>query len=109
MSQKPCKEAIVTKSLDGRITSWTPSAEAMFGYTEAQATGKHISIIIPFDYQDEEYEILDRLKSGGLIEECVTVRRCREGKLLRVRMSAHRICNHGGKLVEIRNTFRLAE
>lgn len=99
------QSAIVIKSLDGRITSWDNSAEQMFGYTAAEAIGKHISIIIPFDYQDEEYEILDRLKDSETAEAIETVRRCREGSLLRVRMTASPIFNEERKLVGLQNVF----
>jgi PAS domain S-box-containing protein len=102
-------EAVVHKSLDGRITSWTASAAAMFGYTGEQARGKHISIIIPFDYQDEEYDILDRIKNGAKRVECETVRRCREGLLIRVRMTAVPVQGAGGKLTEIKITYRLLD
>lgn len=101
--------AVVVKSLDGRITVWTPGAEAMFGYTQAQAMGKHISIIIPFDYQDEEYDILDRIKLDRRPVACATVRRSRDGVLLSVRMHVSPECGDDGKICAIRNEFRLVE
>ena len=102
-------EAVVIKSLDGRITLWTPGAEAMFGYTAAQAMGKHISIIIPFDYQDEEYDILDRIKLDRRPVSCATVRRSRDGVLLRVKMHVSPECGEDGKICAIRNEFRLIQ
>jgi PAS domain S-box-containing protein len=109
MSKKQTQQAVVTKALDGRITSWTPSAEAMFGYSAKEATGKHISIIIPFDYQDEEYEILDRIKLGQKHLECLTVRRGRDGRLLKVKMTVTPLYNDDGKVATIRNEFQLVE
>jgi PAS domain S-box-containing protein len=109
MSQNLRQTATVTKALDGRITSWTASAQAMFGFTEAEAAGKHISIIIPFDYQDEEYDILDRIKHGQQSMECVTVRRCRDGGLLRIKMQVSPVHNNDGKLVAVCNQFELLE
>jgi PAS domain S-box-containing protein len=107
MSQDNFIEATITKSLDGRITSWPPSAEAIFGYSRAEAIGRHVSIIIPFDYQDEEYDILDSLKHGQSVPERETIRRCKQGNLLRVNLAAEAICNSIGKIIAVKNHVRL--
>ena len=54
-------DAIVAKDLDGVITTWNRGAERLFGYTAEETIGKPITILIPHDRQDEEYEILDRI------------------------------------------------
>lgn len=91
--------ALIQKSLDGRITAWNDVAERMFGYSAAEAIGKHISIVIPFDYQDEEYELLDRLKKEDYLEVRRTVRRSKAGRLFSVMLSATPIRNEEGKIV----------
>src|SRR5499427_3179978 len=57
-------DAIVSKNLDGIITSWNKGAEHVFGYTAEEAVGQPITIIIPQDRQDEERTILTRIRRG---------------------------------------------
>lgn len=101
--------ALIRKSLDGRITSWNDGAEKMFGYTATEAIGKHISIVIPFDWQDEEYMLLDRLKAEDYLEVHQTVRRTKEGIFLKVRLSATPVRDEGGKIVGALKKVELVE
>lgn len=91
--------AYISKSLDGRITAWDQGAEDMFGYTAVEALTKPISIVIPFDFQDEEYELLDKLKAENYHEVCETVRRRKDGTFLMVKLSAVPIRDEGGKII----------
>jgi PAS domain S-box-containing protein len=91
--------AVISKSLDGRITAWNAAAERMFGFTAEEALGKHISIIIPFDYQDEEYELLDRLKREDFLEVRRTVRRAKTGEFFEVMLSATPIRDEAGRII----------
>ncbi|MEZ0224737.1 MAG: PAS domain-containing protein [Alphaproteobacteria bacterium] len=91
--------AMISKSLDGRITAWNAAAERMFGFPAEEALGKHISIIIPFDYQDEEYELLDRLKQEDFLEVRCTVRRAKSGEFFEVMLSATPIRDEAGKII----------
>src|SRR3984885_6967538 len=75
-------DAIVSKNLDGVITSWNKGAERIFGYTAEEAVGKHISLIIPADRQDEETEILRRIRAGHRVDHFETVRQRKDGTLL---------------------------
>src|SRR5687768_9191223 len=61
-------DAIVSKTLDGVITSWNRAAERVFGYSEAEAVGQKIFLIIPDDRREEEKKVLDRLRQGHKIE-----------------------------------------
>jgi PAS domain S-box-containing protein len=91
--------AFISKGLEGKITSWDSGAEKIFGYSPDEAIGKHISIIIPFDYQDEEYELLDKLKQEDYLEVRETVRRRKDGSFLKVKLSATPIRDGEGKIV----------
>ena len=95
------KLAYINKSLDGRITSWDAGAEEIFGYTAQEAITKHISIIIPFEFQDEEYELLDRLKAEDYHEVRETVRRTKAGRFVMVRLSSTPIRNESEKIIGV--------
>ena len=70
-------DAIVSKTLDGVITSWNTSAERLFGYSATEAVGQSIFLIIPDDRRAEEDDILARLRKGEKIDHFETVRRQR--------------------------------
>ena len=65
--QTPSDDAVVSKSLDGIITSWNRGAERIFGYPAAEAIGQLITIVLPVDRQSEEREILTRIRRGERI------------------------------------------
>src|SRR5437867_13371772 len=67
-------DAIVSKTLDGVITSWNRAAQAMFGWTAAEAVGQRITLIIPRERWPEEDEVLARVCKGESIDHCDTVR-----------------------------------
>jgi PAS domain S-box-containing protein len=68
-------DAIISKNLDGIITSWNMSAERIFGYHPEEAIGQHITLIIPPERYPEESDILARLRRGERIDHFHTVRR----------------------------------
>jgi PAS domain S-box-containing protein len=70
-------DVIVSKTLDGIITSWNPTAERILGYTPDEAIGNHIRLIIPADRWAEEDEVLARIRRGEKVEhfETATVQR----------------------------------
>src|SRR4029079_9846613 len=80
-------DVIITKPLDGVITSWNRGAEKIFGYTAEEAVGRSITIVIPEDRRDEETEVLRRLRLGQKIDHFETVRRSRDGRLLDVSLT----------------------
>jgi PAS domain S-box-containing protein len=75
-------DAIVSKNLDGVITSWNKSAERLFGYSPEEAIGQRISFIIPADRQYEEVMILERIRRGDRIEHFDTIRVRKDGTLV---------------------------
>ena len=72
-------DAIISKDLNGVITSWNKSAARLFGYTAAEAVGQSVTILIPPDRLDEEPRILDRLRRGERVDHFETVRRHKDG------------------------------
>src|SRR5918993_5765511 len=67
-------DAIISKTLDGVITSWNNSAERLFGYTADEAIGQPMTLIIPRERRDEENEILRRIRSGQRVRHFETIR-----------------------------------
>ena len=92
-------DAIVSKNLDGIITSWNKGAERIFGYTAEQAIGQPITIVIPADRQNEEREILTRIRRGERIDHFETVRQRRHGSLITVSLTVSPVKNAEGKII----------
>jgi PAS domain S-box-containing protein len=92
-------DAIVSKNLDGIITSWNKGAERLFGYTVEEAVGQPITIVIPQDRQDEERTILTRIRRGERIEHFETVRQRKHGSLIWVSLTISPVKNAEGKIV----------
>jgi PAS domain S-box-containing protein len=92
-------DAIVSKTLDGIITTWNIGAERMFGYRADEVIGKPITILIPPSSLDEEPEILARLRRGERIEHYETVRRRKEGSLLDVALTVSPVKDANGKII----------
>jgi len=92
-------DAIVSKSLDGIVTSWNWGAERIFGYTAAEAVSQPISIVIPADRQSEEREILTRIKRGERIDHFETIRQRKDGTLIAVSLSVSPVKDVNGKIV----------
>src|ERR1044071_7051147 len=84
-------DAIISKTLEGIITSWKQGAERIFGFTAEEAVGKPITIIIPPDHLDEEPHILARLRAGERIEHFETVRQRKDGKRLDIDRKSTRL------------------
>nr|WP_237681244.1 PAS domain S-box protein [Agrobacterium tumefaciens] len=92
-------DAIISKDLSGTIVSWNNAAERMFGYSEAEAVGQLIYLIVPDSKRDEEAEILRRLKLGERIETFETTRRHRSGQLVPISITISPIKSREGQLV----------
>ena len=75
-------DAIISKNLDGVITTWNKGAERIFGHTPEEAIGQHITLIIPHDRREEETEILARLRRGEQVDHFHTVRMRKDGSTL---------------------------
>jgi PAS domain S-box-containing protein len=89
-------DAIVSKGLDGTILSWNRGAELLYGYQAEEAIGQPISLILPSDRQNEEEEILERIRQGGRVKHFESVRRNKNGKLLPVSLTVSPIRDSKG-------------
>lgn len=92
-------DAIISKTLDGVVTSWNAGAERLFGYTSLEAVGQHISFIIPLDRLDEEASILERLRAGQRIEHFDTVRQRKDGTEIDISLTISPVRDSTGKVV----------
>lgn len=93
------EDAIVSKTLDGVITSWNRSAERLFGYTANEAIGQHITLIIPENRLSEEDLIIDKIKSGERIEHFDTVRMRKDKKEVHIALTISPVRDPSGKIV----------
>ena len=92
-------DAIVSKDLDGIVTSWNRAAERMFGYSAAEAIGRSIRMIIPADRNHEEDAVLARIRSGDSVDHYETIRRRKDGTLLAVSLTVSPIRNDAGEII----------
>src|SRR3984893_11490443 len=92
-------DAIVSKTLEGVITSWNAGAERLFGYTAKEAIGQPISMIIPLDRRDEETRILARLRQGEPIDQFDTVRVRKDGVKVEISLSISPVRDAAGKII----------
>jgi PAS domain S-box-containing protein len=92
-------DAIVSKNLDGVITSWNKAAERVFGYTAEEAVGKSVTILIPPERQDEEPVILERIRRGERIDHYETIRQRKDGSLISISLTVSPVKNAQGKIV----------
>ncbi len=92
-------DAIISKTLDGVITSWNKGAERIFGYTAEEAIGRHVSLLIPDDLQDEEGIIIGRIRSGQRIDHYETTRKRKDGQLLDISLTVSPIKGPDGDIV----------
>ncbi|HEU5460385.1 MAG TPA: PAS domain S-box protein [Pyrinomonadaceae bacterium] len=93
------EDAIISKTLDGIITSWNKAAERIFGYTADEVIGKPVTMLIPEGHLDEEPAILARLRAGDRIEHYETVRIGKGGKLIDISLTVSPIRGPKGEIV----------
>ncbi len=92
-------DAIVSKGLNGIITSWNRGAERLFGYTADEVIGEPITIIIPPDRLGEEPEILGRIRNGERVSHYETTRRRKDGTLVDISLTVSPICDEAGAII----------
>jgi PAS domain S-box-containing protein len=92
-------DAIVSKDLNGIVTSWNKGAEKLFGYTAEEMVGRPIATLIPRDRLNEEPMILKRIARGEAIDEYETVRQRKDGSQVWVSLSVSPVTNGEGRIV----------
>jgi PAS domain S-box-containing protein len=92
-------DAIISRDLDGIITSWNKGAERIFGHLAEEVIGKPITILIPPDRHDEESAMLERIRRGERVEHYETVRQCKHGRLIDISLTVSPIRNIHGKVI----------
>lgn len=92
-------DAIIAKTLDGVISAWNAAAERMFGYTEHEAIGQPITMIIPPDLYDEEHDILRRLRAGEPVQHYETVRVTKAGERIDVSLTISPLRDSAGRII----------
>jgi PAS domain S-box-containing protein len=92
-------DAIISKDLNGVITSWNKSAERLFGYSAQEAVGRSITILIPPDRRHEEPEILARLKRGERMDHFETVRVRKDGSRLEISLTISPLKDSTGRVI----------
>ncbi|HEY0099883.1 MAG TPA: ATP-binding protein, partial [Pyrinomonadaceae bacterium] len=92
-------DAIISKTLDGIITSWNDGARRIFGYMAEEVIGKPVLILIPPEHQDEEPNILARIRRGERIEHYETLRMRKDGTLVDISLTVSPIKGADGRII----------
>lgn len=92
-------DAIISKRLDGTIISWNDSAQRIFGYSAEEMIGQTIMRLIPEGRQNEEAEIIQRLKQGRHVDHFETKRLTKDGRLLDLSLTISPIRGHNGQVI----------
>src|ERR1700745_3284446 len=92
-------DAIVSKTLDGVITSWNRGAEQMFGYSAAEAVAQYITLIIPAERHAEEDNVLAHIRRGEKIDHYETVRQAKDGRKINISLTVSPIRDGQGRIV----------
>ena len=93
------EDAIVGKSLDGKIRSWNAGAERLYGYSASEVLGQPVRILIPPEQHDELPEILEKLKRDERVQHYETIRVRKDGRRINVSISISPVKDSEGKIV----------
>jgi PAS domain S-box-containing protein len=92
-------DAIISKTLQGIITSWNNAAERIFGYSPEEAIGQSVLMLIPPEHHNEEPEIINRIKKGEKIDHYETVRLTKDGRYIDISLTVSPIREESGKII----------
>ena len=99
-------DAIVSKTLDGIVTSWNRGAERLFGYSAAEAIGQSILLIVPADRHSEEADVLRRIRGGQSVDHFETVRRRKDGTQIEISLTVSPVRDSLGRIIGASKTAR---
>ena len=99
-------DAIISKTLDGRILSWNPAAERLYGYTATEAIGQPVMMLIPPDRPDEEPQIIERIRRGERVDHYETVRLRKGSTLIAVSLTVSPLKDAQGRIIGASNIAR---
>src|SRR5260221_13035125 len=94
-----CQDAIVGKTLDGKVVSWNSGAEALYGYSAAEMVGREVSVLVPSDRMNDLTQIYERVKRGERVERFETVRVRKNGTAVEGWLTISPLKNSQGKVV----------
>ena len=92
-------DAIISKDLQGNVTSWNRGAERLFGYRAEDIIGRPVSLLIPWDRRDEESHILERIRRGESIDHYETIRRRKDGTDVAISLTVSPLVDAHGKVI----------
>jgi PAS domain S-box-containing protein len=92
-------DAIVSKTLDGIVTSWNPAAEKLFGYSAQEIIGRPIATLAPPDRENEMPAILERIRRGEKVDHFETIRRRKDGSLVDISLTVSPIRDERGRIL----------
>jgi PAS domain S-box-containing protein len=93
------EDAIVSKTLDGIITSWNEAARRLFGYTQEEIIGKHITILIPDDRLNEEELIISKIRNNERLEHFETIRKTKSGEEIQISLTVSPMKNSRNDII----------
>ena len=99
-------DAVFTKTLSGVVTSWNAAAEAMFGYSAAEISGRSMLVLVPETQLDEERANLKRIRNGETIRHFETFRRKSDGSIFPVSLTLSPLRDAGGVIIGVSSTIR---
>lgn len=99
-------DAIIGRTLDGKVTNWNRSAERMFGYSAEEMLGKSITVLFPERLADDERLITERFEGGERISPYETVRRCKDGHEIEVSVATSPVLDSSGTMIGVSKIVR---
>jgi protein-histidine pros-kinase len=93
------EDAIISQDLDGTITSWNSAATRMFGWSAAEALGQPITIIVPERYRAEDARMLERIRTGAIVQHDETFRQRKDGPEIEISLALSPIKNAAGAII----------
>ncbi len=92
-------DAIISKSMEGKITSWNKGARDLYGYTEEEVLGKPVSILMPSGKEDDFSKIMNQLKAGKKVDHYETKRKAKDGTVIDVSITVSPIKDASGNII----------